>query len=155
MRYAKRVTVAAALTFLVAGCASSPPPDSPQSVPSPSVPPLGATPTTAATASPSPTRAGSRPADPLPTSNLTAKPPNGPSDQIKPSKFIIGTVTAGGSGPCYGLETDEGVQFALHSTSGLELTRGSRVRVQTEPARAKIYCGPGRPLELVTAEPVR
>ena len=82
-------------------------------------------------------------------------PPDDPTDRIKPTTSIVGTVTTGGTGPCYGLVTDEGKQYALHSTAGLTLTKGGRVQIKTQPARVRIYCGPGTLLELTAAEPLR
>ncbi|WP_433299898.1 hypothetical protein ACQP2F_01525 [Actinoplanes sp. CA-030573] len=82
-------------------------------------------------------------------------PPNDPSDLIKPRDYIVGTVTAGGTGPCYGLETDDGKQYALHSTAGIELTKGTRIKIKTQAARVRIDCGPGMLLELISAEPLR
>jgi hypothetical protein len=82
-------------------------------------------------------------------------PPNGPTDQNKPTGWIVGTVTAGGTGPCYGLETDEGVPYALHSTAGIRLDKGARVRVKATPSRLLIYCGPGKLLDMSAAEPLR
>ena len=92
---------------------------------------------------------------PSATPKKPSTPPDNPTDRIKPTTWIVGTVTAGGTGPCYGLVTDEGKQYALHSTAGLALTKGSRVRIKTQPARVRIYCGPGTLLELTAAEPLR
>jgi hypothetical protein len=68
---------------------------------------------------------------------------------------VVGTITTGGTGPCYGLETDEGTQYALYSTAGTSLTRGTRVRINTRMAKVKIYCGPGKLVEMTAAEPLR
>jgi hypothetical protein len=130
MRYAGCTALAAAVIVLAAGCAK----------------PVHTNPTdrvlSVDSATPSPP-------------NLTKSPPDSPTDLRKPNPWIVGTVTAGGTGPCYGLETDEGVQYALHSTAGTRLDRGTRIRVKTTPARVRINCGPGKLLEMTVAEPVR
>jgi hypothetical protein len=104
-------------------------------------------------AAPSPAAPSSAGAVPRPIT--PSAPPNGFTDQNKPDGWIVGTVTAGGTGPCYGLETDEGVQYALYSTAGIRLDRGTRVRVKGTPSRLRIYCGPGKLLDMTVAEPVR
>jgi len=82
-------------------------------------------------------------------------PPKGPSDQIKKTSWVVGTVTRGGTGPCYGLVTDDGVEYALHSTAGTNLARGSRMRINTATAKFRISCGSGRPFEMIDAQPLR
>jgi hypothetical protein len=68
---------------------------------------------------------------------------------------VVGTPTIGGTGPCYGLETDEGTPYALYSTAGTNLTKGTRMRITTKAAKVKIYCGPGKLVEMTAAEPLR
>ena len=56
-----------------------------------------------------------------------AAPPKA-AEQSQPTDYIAGDriggrVTKGGSGPCYGLVTDDGKQYALHSTAGLRRSR--------------------------------
>jgi len=68
---------------------------------------------------------------------------------------VVGTVTAGGSGPCYGLVTDNGKQYALHSTAGTTLKKGTRLRVRTKPADARVSCGAGKQVEMLAVEPLR
>jgi hypothetical protein len=82
-------------------------------------------------------------------------PPSEPTDNDKPAGWIVGTVTTGGTGPCYGLVTDDGIQYALHSVAGTRLDKGTRVRIQGTPAKIRIDCGPGRFLEMTVAEPLR
>jgi hypothetical protein len=96
--------------------------------------------------------ASSPPASPRP---VASHPPRGFTDNDKSTGWIVGTVTAGGAGPCYGLTTDEGTQYALHSTVGTRLDKGARVQVQGTPAKIRINCGPGRLLEMTAAEPLR
>jgi hypothetical protein len=99
-----------------------------------------------------PTSAAS--AVPAPTLIPPTAPPNGPTDQIKKIDTVVGVVTRGGSGPCYGLETDEGTQYALHSTGRHELLRGKYVRVLAKPSLLRIDCGPGKLLEIVRVESI-
>jgi hypothetical protein len=91
---------------------------------------------------------------PLPTLTRPTAPPNGPSDQIKDNSWLVGTVTTGGKGPCYALTTDDGVDYALHSADGKALTRGTRIRIKTAEALVRIYCGPGKLVEMTAVEPI-
>ncbi|WP_433373319.1 hypothetical protein ACQPZX_01630 [Actinoplanes sp. CA-142083] len=134
MRYAVPAALAAILVVLASGCGS----------PSPA---LSSAPSSA------PPSSASEPAVPRPFT--PSGPPNGFTDQIKPNGWIVGTVTAGGTGPCYGLETDDGVQYALYSTAGIRLDKGTRVRVKATPSRLRIHCGPGKLLDMSAAEPLR
>ena len=43
------------------------------------------------------------------------EPPKTPSDLV-PHDVVAGRVTRGGSGPCYGLVTEDGTEYAMHST---------------------------------------
>jgi hypothetical protein len=91
-----------------------------------------------------------RPAPPAPAiSTSGAPPPKEPPDLIKGTNFVVGTVTRGGSGPCFGLRDDDGTAYALHANARLELPVGKRVKVLTRPSRLRIDCGPGRLLEIV------
>ncbi|HEY0697256.1 MAG TPA: hypothetical protein VGD43_05545 [Micromonospora sp.] len=78
-------------------------------------------------------------------------PPKTPSDLVT-SDWIVGTVTTDGSGPCHGLVTDDGREYAMHSTAGITLRRNTRIRVQVTPSRLRIDCGPGQQVTLVRAE---
>jgi hypothetical protein len=40
--------------------------------------------------------------------------------------------------------TDDGTQYALHTSKGFAVRRGERIRVRVEELKLKIYCGPGR-----------
>jgi hypothetical protein len=73
---------------------------------------------------------------------------------VQLSNWIAGTVTIGGAGPCYGIETDEGQQYALYGEKGTVLTRGTKVRVLGEPLTLRIYCGPGQHLRIVKVETI-
>ena len=91
----------------------------------------------------------------IPVDRRPSGPPKDPTDQIKKTDWVVGTVTAGGSGPCYGLETDDGTRYALHATDGTKLIKGTRMRVRTQATKLRIYCGPGRLVEMTASEPVR
>jgi hypothetical protein len=78
------------------------------------------------------------------------KPPKTPTDLV-PHDVIVGKVTRGGSGPCYGLLTVDGDEYALYSAKGIELEEGTTVRVRFEPLKLKIHCGPGRHVSLLEA----
>jgi hypothetical protein len=67
---------------------------------------------------------------------------------------LVGRVTRGGSGPCYGLETDEGKQYALYNADGMSLAVGTTIRVETAPLRLKINCGAGEHLSAVKIDRV-
>jgi hypothetical protein len=89
----------------------------------------------------------------LPTLQPPKGPPKTPTDNL-PRDRIAGRITKGGSGPCYGLVTDDGKEYALHSTAGLELEEGTYVRARIATLRLKIYCGPGQHVALLEAEKV-
>ena len=89
----------------------------------------------------------------VPTSSPTVAP-HGPTDLIKKTGVVVGTVTRGGSGPCYGLETDDGTEYAVHVPGGRVVTKGERVRVSVTPSTRPPDCGPGRPIEATAIEPL-
>ncbi|MBB5871306.1 hypothetical protein F4553_004685 [Allocatelliglobosispora scoriae] len=89
----------------------------------------------------------------LPTMTPPTAPPKSPTDAL-PTDVVVGRITKGGTGPCYGLITDDDKQYALYSTAGTTLTEGQVVRVQTAPLLIKIYCGPGEHRSIVKVEPV-
>jgi hypothetical protein len=74
-------------------------------------------------------------------------PPKTPSDTTQTS-FVTGTVVAGGSGPCYGLETDDGKRYALYGGGG-SLSVGQRIRVEFAPQTQAVSCGPGQLIHIV------
>jgi hypothetical protein len=78
-----------------------------------------------------------------PTTSPPTALPTSPSDPRPPKDVLVGRIIRGGTGPCYGLETDEGKQYALYSDAGMLLEAGTTVRVETAPLRLKIDCGPG------------
>jgi hypothetical protein len=81
-------------------------------------------------------------------------PPREPTDRIKNTKWVVGTVTTGGSGPCYSLMTDDGTAYALHAADGTKLVKGTRMRIKTETALVRIHCGRGKLVEMTAAEPL-
>lgn len=85
----------------------------------------------------------------LPTMRPPLKPPKKPTDLV-PRDIVAGRVTRGGSGPCYGLITDDGQEYALHSTAGVTLTEGKYVRVRFASMTAGVDCGPGRHVAMLT-----
>jgi hypothetical protein len=89
-----------------------------------------------------------------PATSPSSGPPDMPTDRIKPPGYVVGTVTAGGSGPCYSLSTDDGTVYALHAADGTTLVKGARMRVTIKPAVARIACGPGKLVEMTAAEPL-
>jgi hypothetical protein len=86
----------------------------------------------------------------VPPTMKPPKPPKTPSDLV-PHDLVVGRVTRGGTGPCYGLVTDEGTEYALHSTAGITLKAGTWVRVRYAPLKIRIYCGPGRHVRMLEA----
>ena len=77
-----------------------------------------------------------------------AKPPKTPTDLV-PTDVIAGVVARGGSGPCYGIIDQDGTEFAVYSTAGLALRKGTTVRVRFQQPTRTIDCGAGRPIEAV------
>jgi hypothetical protein len=135
----------AGLLSTVAGCGAD---DASRGDRSPSV---SASPTASASASASaspsttlsPGTTTAPPSNPTPpTATPPTGPPRKPSDTVV-AGWVVGTVTGASSGPCYGLVTDEGKQYALHSSEGFKVNKGDRLRVRTGRLAIKIYCGPG------------
>jgi hypothetical protein len=121
--------------------------------------PASATPGSGASTSPSATPSASPtpPATPTPSpprQTPPSRPPAGPTDQFKPG-WVVGTVTADSTGPCYGLVTDDGKQYALYTTKGFTAHKGERLRVRLGRLALKIYCGPGQHASIEERRPVR
>jgi hypothetical protein len=142
--------VLATATTLLAGCGAGPERTAAAGSPYPSI--SSGTTTDPAPSAISPSRRRPPPAATnhpgIPTLTRPTGPPREPTDQLKKTDIVVGTVTRGGSGPCYGLQTDDGVDYALYSAGGQQLTRGTRVKVQTRPTRLRIDCGAGRFVEI-------
>jgi hypothetical protein len=108
-------------------------------------------------ASPDEAPIAASPASPAPVapSSEPVRPPQGANDKPADPVWVVGTVTTGGTGPCYSLTTDDGTQYALYSPQGTSLVQGTKMRVRTERANVRIGCGPGKLVEMTAAEPVR
>jgi hypothetical protein len=85
---------------------------------------------------------------PPPTQQAPMDPPSTPSDP-QPVDLVAGRVVRGGAGPCYGVETDDGKLYAVHSTSAGRLEVGTTVLVKIGPSVADVNCGPGEPVSAV------
>jgi hypothetical protein len=66
----------------------------------------------------------------------------------------VGRVTRGGTGACFGMETDDGKQYALYTTLSVLPKVGDTVRVKYAPLLLKIDCGPGEHVSAITITPV-
>ena len=85
---------------------------------------------------------------PPPTLPEPQKKPVEPTDRV-PTGVIVGRIVRGGSGPCYGLEADDGRVYAIYRGSGVTLEEGSYARVSFEPPGRAIDCGEGEPVAAV------
>jgi hypothetical protein len=143
MRRTLFATAVAAL--LLTGCGRAPAAQDAQSAQE-----AGATPTVSVPTSPVvPPPAGDSTLPPVGTS--TGQPPKTASDNSE-SGWIVGSITAGGGGPCYALETDDGVQYSLYGSAGM-LAKGQRVRVRIAGySGAAAACGPGTKATIVKLE---
>jgi hypothetical protein len=83
--------------------------------------------------------------NPPPTLKPPSGPPKSPTDQRRHDR-VVGRVVSGGSGPCYGVETDDGKLYAVHSPTAGELAVGTTVRVTIGPAPTDVDCGDGQPV---------
>jgi hypothetical protein len=68
---------------------------------------------------------------------------------------VVGTVTLGGSGPCYRIVTDDGQPWSLYGNDGMAVSAGAVVLVKIKPLTLKINCGPGQRAHIVKMEIVR
>jgi hypothetical protein len=146
------VATGAGLVFSLAACGDSGKDSKPEAKPEPSTSATTSAPaTTSPTAappsgtpggeSPAPDTTGRPPQRP-PVNPPASRPPQKPTDTVVPG-WVVGTVTAASSGPCYGMVTDDGRQYALYSSAGYAVRRGERIRVQVDQLKLRIYCGPG------------
>jgi hypothetical protein len=87
-----------------------------------------------------------------PTLPTPQRPPKRPTDEIR-GVWLTGTVTRGGSGPCYGFRDEGGHQYALYSNRELDLPEGTRVRVRVAALELRIHCGPGEHLRVYEVQP--
>ncbi|MFI6261666.1 hypothetical protein [Micromonospora sp. NPDC051006] len=104
-------------------------PPTPESTGSPARPPMSAT--------------------ELPTLRPPAVKPSPPTD-LRPAGLVSGHITRGGRGPCYGLVAEDGTEYALHGPNAGELRQGSFVTLRLTPTLARIACGPGIPMSIVS-----
>lgn len=79
-----------------------------------------------------------------------SEPPMTASDQL-PTDVVVGTVKVATSGPCYLIETDDGVAYALYGSGGT-VGQGQRVRAKVEPLTQVVSCGPGIRAHIVTLD---
>jgi hypothetical protein len=63
-------------------------------------------------------------------------------------------VVRGGAGPCYGVETDDGMLYAVHSPSTGDLEVGTTVLVKLGPSTSEVDCGDGEPVTAVRIDVV-
>ncbi|MEH0822561.1 MULTISPECIES: hypothetical protein [unclassified Micromonospora] len=127
----------------------------------------GTPPGSAAAASPPPTPPGIASGTPVPPADRptplsatelpTLPPPTGlpkkPTDN-RPTNVVAGRINRGGPGPCYGLVTDDGRQYALHGPGMGSFAAGTTVRVTIAPADPAHDCGPGDAARIVKIDPV-
>jgi hypothetical protein len=92
---------------------------------------------------------------PLPTLTRNSSPPDNPTDQIKKTTLVVGLVTHGGTGPCFGVQTDDGTEYALYSALELTLKRGQHVQLWTRPSSLRIDCGSGQFREITGVKATR
>jgi len=93
----------------------------------------------------------SGPYNSVPTGIAPSKPagiPKTPTDILRSPGWTEGTITRGGSGPCYGLVTFDGVAYAMYSDQGPELAKGDHIRAELKPAKLRIDCGEGVPVAM-------
>jgi hypothetical protein len=135
------------VTALLTGCAQ-PGAGDPTATTTPAGPPASAD---AATPTP-PAATGGAAGNPQPPSipQQPGKPPKEPTDPMP--DLLAGRITRGGTGPCYAMETDEGVTYALFWGKGVTLNVGDTVVVQYEQMRVLVDCGPGTPVSVVKLE---
>ncbi|MFD6563407.1 hypothetical protein [Micromonospora profundi] len=84
-----------------------------------------------------------------PTMRPPVAKPSPPSDR-RQTDLVSGTITKGGTGPCYRLVSEDGIEYALHGPDAGELRTGSFVTLRIGPARARISCGPGLARSIVS-----
>ncbi|MFC0507586.1 hypothetical protein [Micromonospora costi] len=106
---------------------------------------------TASTPPPAATRSPARPplsSTTLPTPRPPVVKPSPPTDLV--TRHVSGFVTRGGDGPCYGMVAEDGTEYALHGPDVGELRTGSFVTLRLTTLQARIDCGPGVPMSIVT-----
>ncbi|NJP31233.1 hypothetical protein [Micromonospora thermarum] len=89
----------------------------------------------------------------LPTMGPPTAPPKRPTDPYR-ANVLAGRITRGGDGPCYGLTTDDGREYALHGAGMGTFATGTWVRVTIGPPAPDVDCGTGIPATIVKISPV-
>jgi hypothetical protein len=67
--------------------------------------------------------------------------------------WVLGTVTRGGDGPCYGLQADDGRLLALRGAGAGTLNVGDRIRARVMVPLSEEDCGEGVPMTLLEIKP--
>jgi hypothetical protein len=134
--------------------APAPPADAPAPPPGAPTTPGGSPTMPAGAAAPAAGRPAPLSAAPPPAPRRPAAPPRHPTDRRRPDR-LAGRITRGGDGPCYGLVTDDGHEYALHGPGLGTVTAGSTVVVTVDPAAPPAACGPGTPVGVVRISVVR
>lgn len=94
---------------------------------------------------------------PSPTTPLTPPPPTDPPEpptDLPTPRVLVGQISQGGNGPCYGLINDDGQEFALYGPDMGTFPTGTRVRATAGPLADSADCGTGRPVRLIKIERV-
>ncbi|SCG63269.1 hypothetical protein [Micromonospora halophytica] len=89
----------------------------------------------------------------LPTLPPTPTLPKTPTDSRR-TDVLAGRIVRGGSGPCYGLVTDDGREYALYGVGMGSYGTETTVKVTISSAVPRIDCGPGIPASIVKISPV-
>jgi hypothetical protein len=85
---------------------------------------------------------------------IASAPTPTPAISSTPAGGVTGTITRGGSGPCFGLRGDDGVDYALYVAGATRLDEGDRIRVQAVPMKLRIHCGAGKSVQAARVEHV-
>ncbi|WP_319459753.1 hypothetical protein [Micromonospora sp. RTP1Z1] len=152
-------SLAAVLALTLAGCTRPENGDAVSARQDPSTtPPSTGEPVTAPPGEPSAVAPSGRTSPPLSSTDLpTLRPPSGPPEHptdLRRADVFAGRISRGGSGPCYGLVTDDGHEYALHGENLGTWGTGTWVRVTIGPPTSNADCGPGIRADLIKINPV-
>ncbi|MGN9763631.1 hypothetical protein ACTMS2_00490 [Micromonospora sp. SD12] len=86
-----------------------------------------------------------RPTQPPATALPTLRPPKEPTD-TRPTGVITARVTRGGDGPCYGMVTLDGIEYAVHGPGLGVLAEGQLLTLRVTAQTVRMDCGPGTPV---------
>ena len=157
---ASSASLAAVLVLTLAGCARPENGDTVSARQEPSATPASSAgePATAPPGRPSSVAPSGRTTPPLSSTDLpTLRPPSGPPERptdLRRTDLLAGRISRGGSGPCYGLVTDDGREYALHGENMGTWGTGTWVRVTIGPPTGGADCGPGIRADLLKISPV-